>query len=387
VKFKLKKTIILLTLFLSVFSLAYSLKNDNGLIFDYTECKSYIYISFYANTSCKLTIPKLNKEFNFSKCEGKLKINKLGINSSSLNLIFKIGNKTIKEKVEIKNNFKYEILNKQIKLAGKEGSLYIKTNYPGFLIIDNEIFPLKIGENKINLYDLIRKNALIGKVPIKVKLCNQNYCRVFYDNINVESSPVKCVINVTENKFPHYLKFNFKVFDQRNLEYKPHIVYFDTTLSVLKENNGFIINFPKFYPSGNFTIKIIADGLTCRKVIRLNYSKFFYGYYSPIDEKLNKSKLFFIDPYKESLNITLKFDNESVNLTLIPNKIVAKELPIQEYCLYYDRKKFYCFKPQLVKENLLKNINNEISKVFLVIISVIVLLNIVIWLWGREKDN
>ena len=385
-KLKLKKAIVFLALFLSIFSLTHSLKNDNGLIFDYTECSSFIYISFYANASCKLIIPELNKEFNFSKCEGKLKINKLGINGSSFSLIFKVENKTIKEKVKIKNNFKYEILNKQIKLAGKEGNLYIKVNYPGFLIINNEVFPLEVGENKVNLYNLIVKNALIGEIPIKIKLCNQNYCQVFYDKINVESSPVKCIINITENKFPYYLKFNFKVFDQQNLEYNPNIVYFDTPLSVSKENKNLIISFPKFYPSGNFTIRIIVDGLTCEKTIKLNYSKFFYGYFSPIDEKLNKSKLFFINPYKEALNITLKFDNKSVNLTLIPNEIIAKELPIQKYCLYYEKKKFYCFEPKLIKENLLKNINSEISKVFLVIISLIVLLNIVIWLWGREKE-
>jgi len=378
-----KKIFILLLTFIFLFTNLVS-----PLLLKYKQKESFLIISFYDNKSCNLNIKEINLSLNYSKCFDVLFLDILDLKAdkNKIELLFKLGNKTLKKTIEINktNIFNYSLSPKKLKISDKV-IININTNSKGTIKILNNYFLIKEGENKIDITNLLIKKKFLGKLELQIELCKQKYCKNFKDYIIIERSPIFCKIRIIKNLFPKYLTFDFEVFDQEKEKYYPEIIFFDMELLPFKEKDYYKIIFPKFYNTKEFLIKIKVDGKTCKKSIKLDYSNYFYAISDPLEKKLNLTKVFIQNPYNSEEKIILysKSSNKSylINLKPLETKVIKEKFG--KFEIIYENKTVYSFEPMVI-ESLYSNFSNYLKSIILALFFFIIVLNIVIFLLSSK---
>jgi hypothetical protein len=376
--------------FFLILSLVLILFNSNlhSVLIKAYQKNNELFFSFYDNNSCKVFIPDLNFEKNYSVCFDLIYLDlfKTNLKKPYLKVEFDLNNKTLKEIIKLKKIqvFNYSIYPKKIKITDKT-LIHITTNSEGSLKVLDTYYLLKKGENTIDLTNLLIKNKFYGKLDLTIDLCKNKYCKKFKDYIIVDKSPFNCTIRIIKNFFPNYLTFNFQVFDQKNEIYSPKIVFFDMNLIPIKEENYYKVIFPKFYPAGKFPIKIKIDGRTCKKVINLDYSNYFYALSTPIEKKLNMTKVFIQNPYKKEVNLKLfaKVSNKTYFLTLKPFEIKVLTEKFGPFEIFYKDKKVYSFEPKVVAD-LYSDVSGYLKLIIFTVLFFIISVNIFVFLFGSK---
>ena len=327
-------------------------------------------------SSCFISVYPLNISLN--QCFGFFSIE----NYSEKIKIFAnyyLNNKTFQEQKIIKLPiiFSYKIVPKELILNGNN-VIVVKTNFSGFLKIGKDYFLLKPGENKIKITKFYPK----GELDIEIKLCKGKNCKIFKDFLIIKPSPAYCEIKIIENKFPNYLKFNLTIKDQEFKKYYPKILYFDMDIFPYLVGESYFIKFPIFYPSQNFSIKIIADGRVCEKKVNLNYSNYFYSFSTIFQKEINISEVFLKNPFEGTYNISLKYfkDNKSyiLNLTL-GKEIIKLKLPFSDYYVIYKNKTIYSFEPKIIENKELERKITLIGNVILIFVLLIIIFFIIVY--------
>jgi hypothetical protein len=333
--------------------------------------------------SCKLEVIPLNK--TAYSCYGSFSIKKLNNNETViLKAFYTINNKTKTEEKKIKFNdeIAYVITPKELILTGNN-VLTITTQYNGFLKIGSDVFQLNPGTNKINL----TKFYPIGALPITLKLCDGRFCKVFKDFLIIKPSPAYCDVQIVENNFPYYLKFDLIIKDQDGNVYNPKIKYFDSDLLPYLKERFYYIDFPTFYPAGIFDLKIYIDGRLCEKRINLNYSKFFYALADEFQKKVKISEVFLKNPYDRDYNITIIYElnnkTESKKIEL-GNYLINLKLPFSNYTIIYENKTIYTFQPQIVEEKKFEKTISYIRKIIFILLLIVVFAFLFIYLLPYE---